>query len=528
MKRINPRFYMLFSGLLTGICVVLPQIGFLAYFSMIPAFLAFLSKAKNEGYKKKKSAYLDGFIFFMSYYVVVFHWFVYLYPLSFTGMSEAAALAVVIVAVFGLSALQASVGALNFLWLSFFSKGKIYKKYPVAIAFFGASLWAVLEWTQTLTWAGIPWGRLVLSQAEYTVNLQTVSLFGSYFITFLIAAVNFLFAYAIFDRRHIRLCPIVACSMVIANLAAGTVLYFMPEKSGEPIKSAALQGNMLSGDKWADNSTDNCINIYSELIRESAKDGAELIVLPETAIPTYILESGFYSEYYEVFSELSKETGAVLVVGAFSFEGDGEDKNSLMVFYPDGNADLDAYVKQKLVPFGEFVPYRALVTTLIPPLADINMLSSDLYRGDESSVFELGDGKAGALICFDSIYEQVTLESVRNGAQLIVMSTNDSWFYDSRAVYMHNYQAKLRAIETGRYIVRSGNTGISSIISSKGDIIDEQAPLTFGYALEDVRMSESRTLYSYIGNSFVYLLILADIAVAVYAITEKRKQNVIL
>ena len=84
------------------------------------------------------------------------------------------------------------------------------------------------------------------------------------------------------------------------------------------------------------------------------------------------------------------------------------------------------YSKQKPVPFGEFVPYRELVMLLVPPLADIGMLENDLLVGDRSEVFDLGVGRVGSLICFDSIYESTALDSVRRGAQLLAVSTNDS------------------------------------------------------------------------------------------------------
>ena len=138
------------------------------------------------------------------------------------------------------------------------------------------------------------------------------------------------------------------------------------------------------------------------------------------------------------------------------------------------------YSKQKPVPFGEFVPYRELVMLLVPPLADIGMLENDLLVGDRSEVFDLGVGRVGSLICFDSIYESTALDSVRRGAQLLAVSTNDSWFQDSRGVWMHNAQSSLRAIETGRYVVRAGNTGVSSVIDPTGQVTAELDPLLTG------------------------------------------------
>ena len=142
---------------------------------------------------------------------------------------------------------------------------------------------------------------------------------------------------------------------------------------------------------------------------------------------------------------------------------------------------------------------------LIPPLAELSALDSDLTPGVDSALFELPEGKLGSLICFDSIYEQLTLDSVRDGANLMLISSNDSWFYDSAAVYQHQAQAQLRAIESGRYVVRAANTGISTVISDEGALLAWIDPLTTGYRVADVQMRTRPTPYSVVGNLFVYL-----------------------
>ena len=127
---------------------------------------------------------------------------------------------------------------------------------------------------------------------------------------------------------------------------------------------------------------------------------------------------------------------------------------------------------------------------------------------------------------FIAKYENLTLDAVRDGAELICLSTNDSWFLDSVGVYMHHTQARLRAIESGRYIIRSADTGISSIIAPDGSVAAELPPLVEGVSISTVRPLSSRTLYSYIGNTFVYLLIAAELALvadAVICFVKKKR-----
>ena len=117
-----------------------------------------------------------------------------------------------------------------------------------------------------------------------------------------------------------------------------------------------------------------------------------------------------------------------MVCGGFHYGEEGQ-QNALFFVTPEGEISETVYAKRHLVPFGEYVPMRALVEFLVPPLADIGMLSHDLDEGEDTALYDTGFGVAGSLICFDSIYEQLTLESVRDGATFLCLATNDSWFW---------------------------------------------------------------------------------------------------
>ena len=107
----------------------------------------------------------------------------------------------------------------------------------------------------------------------------------------------------------------------------------------------------------------------------------------------------------------------------------------------------------------------------------------------------------------------------------MMISSNDSWFYDSAAVYQHQAQGQLRAIECGRYFLRSANTGISTVISPEGEVLSLIDPLERGYAVNDVSMRDGTTLYTVIGNLFVYLCAAFAIGVVVFGITDKARQK---
>ncbi len=497
---------LLLSGaLLLGLCILFPALGVLEWVALAPSGLAILTAARDRSIRLRRM-YGYGFCFFGCFYLVNFHWFLYMYPLTFAGLSDTASAVVVAVAWFGLSALQTVGAAALFPLFALAVRGKFLSGKPTLHPLLFAALWAAREWIQAnMGWAGVPWARLPLGQVGLRLTLQSAAYFGSYFITFLLAGVGMLLADLLLHPDRARLCGILAGSLLVGNLALGGLRLLTRPAEGDAVQVAAVQGNMSSLEKWSGNSSAVSAARYEALTRQAAAEGATLIVWPETAL-TVSIDRAVSSR--DRLSRLARETGTTLLVGAFT-SGTGTDSsrqyNSIVAFLPDGSMSETVYSKQKPVPFGEFVPYRELVMLLVPPLADIGMLESDLLVGDCSEVFDLGVGRVGSLICFDSIYESTALDSVRRGAQLLAVSTNDSWFQDSRGVWMHNAQSSLRAIETGRYVVRAGNTGVSSVIDPTGRVTAELDPLLTGYVPGTVRLCDEQTLYTRTGNLFAYL-----------------------
>ena len=496
------RFSLLAIGaMLTGLTLVLPAIGIIEWIGLVPAAIALIMICRDDKVRRR-GLYGYGFFFFMCFYLVNYHWFINLYPLDFVdGMTKPAAVAVIIAGWFGLSAFQAVVGGLLFILFGELVRGNLARKFEFLGALLMAALWAIFEWSQTLTWAGVPWGRLAIGQTGWLIGAQSASLFGACFVTFLIVAVNFFIAYAIILPTKKRLFSFVAAGIFILNTVTGVFFYFGYSDKSESIKMSAVQGNISSQEKWDITLRDRNFKVYEQYTKEAAAQGAQIIVWPETAMPYDI---GVMSRYV---SRLAKETESTILVGAFTVNEEGEDLNSIVAVLPDGSIHETVYSKRHLVPFGEYVPLRGIFEVLIPPLTDIAMLDDDLAVGEGAQIIELDGVKIGALICFDSIYDELARESVLAGAEVITLSSNDSWFIDSAALYMHNAQAQLRAIENRRYVVRAANTGISSVISDRGDILCTQAPLTEGQISADIYPNDTKTLFTYVGNSFVYLCI---------------------
>ncbi len=504
---------MLICGVLTAMPYIFDFLFFLPYFTLAPLFIIAL---------KKKSAYRHGLVFSLGYFIVVYHWFCYLYPMDFAGINGIGSIAVIITAIVGMSLLQGVGTAFVPMIFRFLTK----ERHPLFAPFAAASLWVIAEWGQNFFWFGVPWARLAVGQHKILPIVEGASLWGSLGVSFIIVLISGFIALCILHKdeiKKVRVYALVAASVFVFNFVIGAVLMNVKNEPKNTFPVAAIQGNIGSADKWADDSVYNSLSVYEKLTREAVKkNGAKLVVFPETVL---ICDLTYESSLILRLKTLSKELGAYIAVGAFYSEDD-KTYNSMYLFTPDGQMLDTVYSKCHLVPFGEYLPMPAVMNALLPHLTEMNMFKEPLTAGKGPMIFETELGKIGTLICFDSIYEQLTLSTVRDGAELIILGTNDSWYKDSAAVYQHVGHAVLRAIESGRYVVRSANTGVSSVITDKGKIVSLLGPLKTGFVTANVNTYSYRTAYSYIGNSIVYLSIFYILFLFGFKIIENKRKRI--
>ena len=517
---------MLISMVLTALTLIFPKLGFLEWISLIPFFLGVFIYCADEE-KGLWRTYWCGFLTVFVYYFVVYHWFISLYPLDFIGMDNASSVVVVIAGWIGLSVLQALPGGLIFLIFKLLQRGGVFDRTPILRPIVLSALWIVFEWSSTFGWTGVPWGRLCIGQSEYLPVLQSVSLLGPYLISFLLLLVNGFLAYAILNYRTLGkalLSASLAAVLLLSNLLIGFGL--MRKNDGErvTVKVAAIQGNVDMDAKGG--ALKELMRVYGDMTREAVAEGAQIVVWPESIFP---YRMNRYTVLEDFVTELAAECKVTLIIGALYAGEDGNCYNTLYMVTPDGKLSDTLYHKRHLVPFGEYVPMRDLIMTLIPPLAELS-LDEDFTPGTETALFETEWGKLGGLICFDSIYEELTRASAKDGANLMMLPSNDSWWFNTSVeTYQNETQAMLRAIESGRCLVRAGNTGISSIITEHGEHKAWLAPETKGIAIADVEMCTETTLYTRVGNLLVYLcMAFVLLLYPVDLIISKRKRKNII
>ena len=515
------------SALLTALSIQFKALHFLSYISLVPYYY-FLKRYRNSG-KKTSSFYKFGFLWSMIYYMAVYSFFCYMYPIEFLECTKTEAVFIIAFCWIGLSALQSVATALTAPLFALLSSKKIHG------AFLFASLFTVFEWLQNFTWMGVPFLRLAISQVSFAPASQSASLFGSLFLSFFVALVNGFIGEGAYnfvhnkDYRKSSVCFLIAISSIVLNYGFGLVKIGIAESKDskrEKIKVAIIQGNVSSTDKWDESLLDGILEKYTGMTETAAKSGADIIVYPESAM-NYYIKSAEGTEARSIIRNICKKYKVTAFIGAFDcgFGTDGEFKtyNANVAFYPDGTLEDFPYYKRHLVPFGEYVPMEKIISKLLPFLADLNVFEDQLTPGDFAAVVDTEYGKVGRLICFDSIYESLTLDSIRNGAELMIVSTNDAWYLNSPAAYIHNAHSQLRAVESGKYLVRAANTGISSIINENGVCLKTLGTLKDGILYGEVTFNSQRTFYSFIGDLYMIIPFAIITFCTVDLIIRKRK-----
>ena len=504
-----PALLLILSAALAGAVLVWPALAPLEWISLVPMGAVLLRMISAEGKGGKpvtlRRMYALGFLYCFVFQAIVYHWFFYLYPLEFTGMSPVSAAVVVAVACLGLALLHGGIFAAAFPLIGLACRSPLCRRFPVLRIPVIAAVWCIFEWMQTQTWIGVPWGRLALGQVRWLPVIQTASLLGSYLITFLLLTVNLLIAEALLHPAAAGRRLTAALLVFGINFAVGSGLFLLDEVAAEErdtVTVSAAQGNISTAVKWSGEAMDETLQVYFHLTREAAAQGAELVVWPESTIPYTLSRYPWMEEYLKA---LAAENGVTLLVGCFTASSEGM-MNSVVTVTPDGAEEDNIYSKRHLVPFGEYLPMADLVRIICPPLAELQMAEGgDLAAGKDAAVHSAAGVEVGSLICFDSIYEELSLDSVRQGAEVLAISTNDSWFSDSAALRQHQGQAVLRAVETRRSVVRSANTGISAVITPRGTVLGELDPLTQGQITAEVECNSNLTLYARVGNLLIWL-----------------------
>jgi apolipoprotein N-acyltransferase len=359
---------------------------------------------------------------------------------------------------------------------------------------FAPPVWVALEYLRGRGDLGFTWGQVPYALARYPFAIQSVSLGGIGLLSLTILTGATLLVASCTGRRPKWL--IVAAALAIVALGHGLI---RPNRSvsGRTLTVSAVQPNISAGDKWYVSRLAYNLAVLEKLSLQAALAEPDLIVWPETAaLVDLTVDSGPSRQVHNV----ARKAETHLLAG-FPRLHDGSARNSAALISPDGER-LELYDKIHPVPFSERMPLGPVFSWV----RRFNLGQSDFAAGERSTVFRLPSGRFGALICFESTFAELARELVRNGAEFLVVITNDAWFgRGAGSAEQHADMAVLRAVEVGAPVVRCANTGISMIIGARGSVVDKVPPWQEAVLTVDLQLGRGSTLYLKWGDWVAYL-----------------------
>ncbi len=329
------------------------------------------------------------------------------------------------------------------------------------------AFWALSEWTRGWLLSGFPWLALGYSQAPHSPlagYAPVLGVFGLSLATAMLAGSLAWMSQGFIDRSvpPARL-PLlaggsIAAALLMLGFAFSKVNWTEPA-GNEPTTVALLQGNIPQDMKWRPERAVATLDTYVQMVRSTQ---ATLIVLPETALPMFNVDVP--PGYLEALSAHARQRKGDVLVGVPELDASGRYFNSVMSY---GSAPTQVYRKHHLVPFGDYFPLRPMLGWVMEIL---HIPMSDFAHGEavQKPIHAAGQ-KIAVNICYEDAFGEEIIRQLPE-ATVLANFTNDAWWGDSIASKQHLQIAQMRALETGRVMLRATNTGVTAIIDPKGRI----------------------------------------------------------
>jgi len=469
------------SGALMALSLPPLPLGWLAWFGLLPLFQA-LRKQKYRG------SFGLGYRAGLVYYLGSLYWI-----LLNTGATP----------VLRVLSLIGVLIILPLIWgISAWVTALLRNKWGSAAWLLAPLIWTSAEMIFSIGESGFPWAIFALSQSRFLDLIQFVELTGVHGVTFWVVAAN---ALAMIAWRECRTKPqsagVLMLIVVWILLPASWGRHRranLPPAAGE-MTVGLVQGDIPAEEKW-ELGVEYSLIPYEQLTASIAGDSLKLVVWPETAVPTY-LEKRWYDR--RLVQDFVDSLGIPVLTGANDYEIAEGDRalrfNGAFLVRPNV-VELQGYHKIHPVPFGERIPFQRL----LPFLGSLSLGQAEFAPGTDYTVFSLdeGSGRFSVLICFESIFSEVTRNFVLRGAEFLVNITNDGWFGRCSEPYQHLELTRFRSIETRRWIVRAANTGISAIVAADGAIVSRLPLLQRSTLVSHIELRRDQTFFVRNGDWF--------------------------
>ena len=397
---------------------------------------------------------------------------------------------------------------------------------PVTLIVLFPALWSLTEWMRSWILSGFPWLSVGYSQVPASPLAGYAPLLGVYGVSLAATAVAGALANALEGslRRSSaqtpqRRLPGIAASLVAAGLivivGAALKTHQWTHPVGVPTSVTLLQGNIPQEMKWRPERAQATLQTYLALAQSAGE--STLILLPETALP--MLNVDVPPDYMKALAAVALHSRGDLLYGVPELDPSGRYFNSVMSI---GTSPAQHYRKHHLVPFGDYFPLQP-VLGWIARLMDIPM--SDFSHGAAvQKPLRVAGQKVAVNICYEDAFGEELIRQLPQ-ATMLANFTNDAWWGDTIASRQHLQIAQMRALETGRPMLRATNTGVSAIIDTTGRVVAAAPEFTTTTLTGLVSGYQGTTPYIVLGNAAVLVLALVMIAVALAAPRLSRRRR---
>ena len=507
------------SGLALALAFPKFDLSLMAWVGFIPLLYAIedLPLKSVFGY-----AWIQGFIF----HVASLYWIV----ITLHNFADVAT-PIAVLPMFLLAAVLAVDAAASFLVGGYVARRlriPLFVTLPIA--------WTAFEWVRTYFPIGFPWSLLGYSAYRNLALIQFSEFTGVYGVSALIMFFNVV-VYGVFFGERPRRVQIwglsVLTALMVAAVAFGTVRINQVNRrpAAGSLKVAMVQANIPQSIKWNPVALPKNFGIYVEQSRMAARQGVDLIVWPEAAAAFIFQPEDLYpaglaedANYRSRLLELARQTGDPILFGAPALRLDHKPIGSYnRAYLVSSRGEVAGYYdKMQLVPFGEYVPMRSVLRYFVNRVV---VGLGEFVPGREHTLFDVKGAKLTVLICYESVFPNLTRAAVAAGADLLVNITNDAWYGDSSAPYQLLAMAAMRSVETHTPMIRVANTGISAVITPTGRITARTDLFTRNTEIETVSWSKGRTVYTAVGDLFAEVMFALSVIGVLWAWLRPREQK---
>ncbi len=352
---------------------------------------------------------------------------------------------------------------------------------------------AAFTLVEALRWrwpfGGVPLATLPMSQSDAPLG-ETVRILGPLLLAFLVVLGGMVLS-ALYERDWKR-----GAAMAAAVVAIGLFAQVAPKGTAiDEIDIAIVQGGGPQGTR-AINTDERQVFERHLAATEMVQTPVDLVLWPEDVVNVRQLVVD--TPEYDELQQLARDLDAWLIAGIFERIGDDANANASIAFSPEGEA-IDRYDKVRLVPFGEFVPLRSL----IEPLAPDYLPARDTQPGTGEATLDIEIGgrpvTLGISISWEIFFENRARDAIGNGGELLLNPTNGSSYWLTILQTQQVASSRLRAMETGRWVLQAAPTGFSAVVSPDGDVIERTAVSEAAVVQQSVELRSGNTIATRVG-----------------------------